>query len=415
MLLHFVFFDKMQCNVIQLNWIFNLAGSGVVGVVPPLRLWSSIEFGPTIGRCTLRTWRLVHCFSLGRAVRRNSSHNNTADRLTKRWAATRWRSTRRTWVLWGQQSAATLWWTTWSRQDFINGALLANRFFLFARRVDCPHWKALMPRRSARLKPHSVACTFHVDIPNPTGNDRIYWPWTNSSVQKKDGRRWFWVVGSLWLGFLGSICTQLPVTRHMCCVRLKCLCVKRNVIVEDSNNLVSQQNPQRILCNALLAPAGAETYGAVRTEHRPVPEHTLVDVFLVLREQSQAKELVCRDVEVTKGKSMSCCMCEPTETSQSLGDDRPALLARPLWVREHWMRTKCGPLRWWLVWPIKKCSNKDVGKRERETHTPTLSVQENAKRQIMRKRNRKSRNKREQREEEDEGKRNKTPQQPIAI
>ena len=253
--------NAMQRNSIELNFQFSRIRSGGCGPA-----FASLGFNwiwSNNREVHLHKWRLVHCVSLGRAVRTNSSrvvstHNNTADRLTKRWSATRWRNTRRTWVPCGQQSAATLWWTTWSRQDFINGALLANRFFLFARRVDCQHRRALMPRRNARLKPHSVACTFHVDIPNSTGNDRSYWPWTNRSVQKKDGRRWFWVAVSLWLGFLGGTCTQVPVTRHMCCVRLRCLCVKRNVIVEDSNNMVSEQNPQRILYNALLAPGGAE-------------------------------------------------------------------------------------------------------------------------------------------------------------
>ena len=136
----------------------------------------------------------------------------------------------------------------------------------------------------------------------------------------------------------------MPVTRHMCCVRFKCLCDKRNVIVEDSNNMVSRQNPQRILCNALLAPGGAEN--ARRSTYRapPCPRVNYRRFFLVLREHSQAKELVCRDVEATTRKSMSCSMREPTETAQSLGDDTHALLARPQWVREHRLRTACGPL-----------------------------------------------------------------------
>ena len=32
---------------------------------------------------------------------------------------------------------------------------------------------------------------------------------------------------------------------------------------------------------------------------------------------------------------MSCCMCEPTETAQSLGDDAHAVATRPKWAREH--------------------------------------------------------------------------------
>ena len=65
-------------------------------------------------------------------------------------------------------------------------------------------------------------------------------------------------------------------------------------------------------------------------------------------------------------------MCEPTETAQSLDDDTRAVVARPNWHE----RTDCtqsvvlcvGGLR---ARPIDTCSNKDVGKRERET--PTLS------------------------------------------
>ena len=155
--------------------------------------------------------------------------------------------------------------------------------------------------------------------------------------------------------------------------------------------------PQRILCNALLAPGGAENANC-RTHRAPLcPRANYCRCFLFLCERSQATELVCRDVEATKRKSMSCCMREPTETAQSLGDDTHAPLARPQLVREQRLRTECGPLRWWVAWPIHKCSKKDVGKRERETHTPTPSLQEKAKRLIMRKR--KSNNNGEQKED----------------
>ena len=35
--------------------------------------------------------------------------------------------------------------------------------------------------------------------------------------------------------------------------------------------------------------------------------------------------------EITK----SCCMCEPMETAQSLGDDTHAVVIRLTWAREH--------------------------------------------------------------------------------
>ena len=33
--------------------------------------------------------------------------------------------------------------------------------------------------------------------------------------------------------------------------------------------------------------------------------------------------------------SMSCCMCEPMETAQSLGDDTHAVVLGPMWASEH--------------------------------------------------------------------------------
>ena len=37
--------------------------------------------------------------------------------------------------------------------------------------------------------------------------------------------------------------------------------------------------------------------------------------------------------------SMSCCVYEPMETAQCLGDDTHAVIARPKWAREHGLRT----------------------------------------------------------------------------
>ena len=42
--------------------------------------------------------------------------------------------------------------------------------------------------------------------------------------------------------------------------------------------------------------------------------------------------------------SISCCMCEPMETAQSLGDDSHAVVTRPKWAWEHRLQRVCGPL-----------------------------------------------------------------------
>ena len=69
---------------------------------------------------------------------------------------------------------------------------------------------------------------------------------------------------------------------------------------------------------------------------------------------------------------MSCCMCEPTETAQSLGDDTHAVVKRSRRASEHGLHTKCGPLcvSGLGKWPIDWCSDKDAGKHERKTPTP---------------------------------------------
>ena len=69
---------------------------------------------------------------------------------------------------------------------------------------------------------------------------------------------------------------------------------------------------------------------------------------------------------------MSCCMCEPTETAQSLGDDTHAVVKRPRTASEHGFHTKCGSLcvSGLGKWPIDWCSDKDAGKHERMTPTP---------------------------------------------
>ena len=46
---------------------------------------------------------------------------------------------------------------------------------------------------------------------------------------------------------------------------------------------------------------------------------------------------------------MSCCMCEPTETAQSLSDDTHAVATRPKWAREHGLHAVCGLLRRWVA------------------------------------------------------------------
>ena len=69
---------------------------------------------------------------------------------------------------------------------------------------------------------------------------------------------------------------------------------------------------------------------------------------------------------------MSCCMCEPTETAQSLGDDTHAVVKRPRRASERGLHTKCGSLcvSGLGKWPIDWCSDKDAGKHERKTPTP---------------------------------------------
>ena len=80
-------------------------------------------------------------------------------------------------------------------------------------------------------------------------------------------------------------------------------------------------------------------------------------------------------VEALNKHPMSCCMCEPTETAQSLGDDAHAAVKRPKSASEHGLHTKCG--LFYIsgvqnVFSIDRCSDKDAGKQERKT--PTLCV-----------------------------------------
>ena len=61
--------------------------------------------------------------------------------------------------------------------------------------------------------------------------------------------------------------------------------------------------------------------------------------------------------------SMSCCMCEPMETAQSLGDDTHAVAIRPNMAMRARTTLCCvvpyvGGLQ---AWPIDRCSNKDAG------------------------------------------------------
>ena len=46
---------------------------------------------------------------------------------------------------------------------------------------------------------------------------------------------------------------------------------------------------------------------------------------------------------------MSCCMCEPSETAQSPGDDTHAVAARPKWIQEHGFHRVCGPFYRWVA------------------------------------------------------------------
>ena len=46
---------------------------------------------------------------------------------------------------------------------------------------------------------------------------------------------------------------------------------------------------------------------------------------------------------------MSCCMCEPMETAQSLGDDTHAVVKRPKWAWEYGIDTERGPPCRWVA------------------------------------------------------------------
>ena len=76
--------------------------------------------------------------------------------------------------------------------------------------------------------------------------------------------------------------------------------------------------------------------------------------------------------------SMSCCMCEPMETAQSLGDDTHAVAIRPNMAMRARTAQCCvvPPVGGLQAWPIDRCSNKDAGQRERETPTPCATFRQ---------------------------------------
>ena len=68
---------------------------------------------------------------------------------------------------------------------------------------------------------------------------------------------------------------------------------------------------------------------------------------------------------------MSCCMCEPKETAQSLGDDTHAVVKRPRWASEYGQHTWCGLYvggrKAWLTTYRQREREREKGKnRERE-------------------------------------------------
>ena len=70
-----------------------------------------------------------------------------------------------------------------------------------------------------------------------------------------------------------------------------------------------------------------------------------------------------------------CCMCEPEETAQSLGDDTHAAVARakgPRWHGLHRGVVYCVGVReaCFTDW----CSNKDAGRSERRTPDPFVNI-----------------------------------------
>ena len=72
---------------------------------------------------------------------------------------------------------------------------------------------------------------------------------------------------------------------------------------------------------------------------------------------------------------MFCCMCEPMETAQSLGDDPHAVGTQPKWAREHGPHSLCGPLLsvGCKPGPSTGARTRDAGKRERKTPDPLLN------------------------------------------
>ena len=63
---------------------------------------------------------------------------------------------------------------------------------------------------------------------------------------------------------------------------------------------------------------------------------------------------------------MSCCLCEPTETAQSLGEDTHAAVKRPKRAVKVWPFCMSG----FTKKSTDRCSDKDAGKHERKTPTP---------------------------------------------
>ena len=59
--------------------------------------------------------------------------------------------------------------------------------------------------------------------------------------------------------------------------------------------------------------------------------------------------------------SIFCCMREPMETTQSLGDDTHAVVTLLIWASGHGQHTVCGFIcRWVASLAVAECSNKET-------------------------------------------------------
>ena len=90
-------------------------------------------------------------------------------------------------------------------------------------------------------------------------------------------------------------------------------------------------------------PARRNTRVATLAHDSYVTGETLVIFFSFAwrRQRLPTMGAVRFHVEALKKHPMSCSMCEPTDTAQSLGDDAHVAVKRPKSASEHGLHTKC--------------------------------------------------------------------------